>query len=353
MKDALLRGDLCHREPEFADLLGRLRERLPAVLGVAATHEAVLITGSGTAVMEAAVIGAVRAGRSMLVVNNGVYGDRLARIGRANGITVHEVRPDGDPITRWSTPIDPQAIQDALAAHPDVDAVACVQHETTTGMINPVAEIGRITHDGDRVFLTDAISSTANEDPPLSRVAADIVCGTSNKGLHGQPGLGFLLCSARGAERIEQAPTRSFYLHPWSYLSAQRNGDVPFTPAVQVMYALDEALSELTDHGGVDARVRLYRDRADLVRSGFERLGLRILVQPAWRSNSVTMLRLPAGVTYGRLHDELKRRGYVSYGGQSHLSRDYFRLCTMGEIAWHRLAGLACALDESIIAARA
>ncbi|MFI6815798.1 pyridoxal-phosphate-dependent aminotransferase family protein [Nonomuraea sp. NPDC050328] len=342
VKDALLRGDLCHREPEFSELLFRIREALPRALNLAGTHEALLVTGSGTAAMEMAVISSVRAGRGVLVVNNGVYGDRMIKIAKAHGIPFDEVGSD------WTVPASPEAVAAALAGRDDVDAVICVHHETTTGLINPIKEIGEIVAAHGALFVIDAISGTAIEDQDLAEVKADVICGTANKGLHGQPGISFLLSSARAIERFHEAPERSLYLNAASYLKS----DVPFTPAVQVCYALDEALAEYADQGGFEARTKLYRERAALVRGQFERLGLRILVDERFRSNTVTMLHLPESVTYDRLHDELKKRGYVIYAGQGQLSADFFRICTMGEIPWHRLEELEDALRDSIAAAR-
>lgn len=351
VKDALLRGDLCHREPEFGELLTRIRSDLPRALCLPG-HETLLITGSGTSAMEMAIISSVREDRAVLVVNNGVYGERLLKIARVNGITAYEVKSDSDDLACWTTPVDPEAVRRVLAEHPDVDAVACVHHETTTGLINPVREIGELLRDTDQVFVIDAISGTGNEDQDLGEVGPDIVCGTANKGLHGQPGVSFLLCSPKGIDRIQEVPARSLYLNAATYLASQRKGDIPFTPAVQVCYALDEALQEYFEQGGFPGRTRLYRKRAALVRAGFARIGLEILVKPQCRSNSVTMLHLPASVSYSTLHDQLKLRGYVIYAGQGRLSSGFFRICTMGEIPWPRLKTLEEALAESIQASR-
>jgi 2-aminoethylphosphonate-pyruvate transaminase len=351
VKNAMLRGDLCHREPEFSELLTRLRSTLPGALCLPG-HEALLITGSGTSAMEMALISAVRESRAVLVVNNGIYGERLLAIARAHGITAYEVWPDGDGLARWTTPADPQAVARALARHPDVDAVACVHHETTTGLINPIREIGDLLRGTDQVFVVDAISSTGNEDADLGEAGPDLVCGTANKGLHGQPGVSFLLCSPKGVGRLQEVPARSLYLSAATYLASQRNGDVPFTPAVPACYALDEALQEYAEQGGFAGRTKLYRERAALVRAGFARAGLEALVAPPARSNSVTTLRLPRSVPYGALHDQLKRRGYVIYAGQGQLAGKFFRIATMGEIPWPRLAALEDALAQSIAAAR-
>lgn len=325
VRAALRRGDMCHRESEFAEVLRSIRATLPGALRVPG-HEAVLVTGSGTAAMEMAVLSSVRAGRALLVARNGVYGDRLKRIALAHRIPCHEVAGD------WFTPIGADAVDAALRAHPDIDAVACVHHETTTGVINPVKEIGALTEGTGVAFVVDAISATGNEDQDLGEVAADIICGTANKGLHGLPGMSFILASPKGVDRLRQVPERSLYLNAATYLDGQRQGLVPFTPAVQVCFAMDEAIREFADLGGFDARTAVYRERAALVRKGFAGLGLRMRVERRHRSNSVNLLHLPAGVTYDVLHDELKRAGYVIYAGQGPLAREYFRVCTMGEL---------------------
>jgi 2-aminoethylphosphonate-pyruvate transaminase len=348
VRQALLRGDLCHREPEFAALLCRLRAEVARA--VAPEHEAVLLSGSGTAAMEAALLSAVRPGRSVLVVTNGSYGERMARIAAAHGIVAHEVCPPGDLMTRWTTPVSAAEVSGALAAYSDVDAVVCVQHETTTGLLNPVAEIGAVVAGTDALFVVDAISATGNEELDLSTVDVDVVAGTAGKGLHGLPGISFVLL---GAKALDRGPTgRGHYLDLWTHLTPQRRGEVAFTPAVQVCYAFDEALAEYFEGGGQPARSALYRQRAGLVRDGFARLGLRPVVAPEFRALSVSTLPLPDGVSYAALHDELKARSYVIYAGQGGLADGFFRICTFGEIPLDRLRDLEGALGESIAACR-
>jgi 2-aminoethylphosphonate-pyruvate transaminase len=346
VQNALLRGDMCHREPEFTQLLQAIRARLPLVLEVAGTHEAVLLTGSGTAAAESAVLASVRDGRAIIVVNNGVYGDRLAAIARGYGIPVHEVRQD------WTRPVSPERVAQALREHPDADAVACVHHETTTGLLNPVAEIGALVRDTGTCFVLDAISATAIERPSLADVHADLVCGTANKGLHGLPGMSFLLLSARARERAAAAPQRSLYLNAARHLAAQRRGEVLFTPAVQICYALDEALRELADGGGYPARVAQYERRAALVRAGFTELGLHPLVALEHRAASVTALALPDGVGYRPLHDALRADGYVIYPGQGPLTGRTMRVATMGELSLETLAAFIEALGRALHAVR-
>jgi 2-aminoethylphosphonate-pyruvate transaminase len=342
VRQAMLRGDLCHREPEFSELQERIRTALPRALNLGATHVTILVTGSGTAAMEMAVIGAVRESGRLLVVRNGVYGDRIAQVAAAHAIDT--VILDGS----WTRPAEPDQVRDMLRRDPRIEAVACVQHETTTGLINPVEAIGQAAREQGTVFVVDAISATAIENPDLAAVGGDLVCGTANKGLHAIPGISFLLASPAGVDRIRSVPRRSLYLDPLTHLAAQNAGTVPFTPAVQACYALDEALREFVVAGGYPNRLEAYRERAALVRAGFARLDLEILIDEPWRANSVTMLKLPPGIAYQALHDCMRTHGYVIYAGQSKFAEGYFRIATMGEIPAHRLEGIEPALSESV-----
>lgn len=341
VRAALNRGDMCPREAEFKNVMASIRRALPKVLHVP-SHEAILITGSGTSAMEMAVISSVRSGKEILVVNNGVYGNRLALIANAHGIPVTEVAGD------WFTPIGVDQVAAALHANPNIDVVATVHHETTTGMINPIKAIGEIASAAGVLFLVDAISGTAIEDQDLGEVAADLICGSANKGLHGLAGMAFILVSPKAVERLYQVPVRSLYLNAATYLDGQRKNDEPFTPAVQTALAFDEAIKEFIDAGGFAARTQLYRDRAAFVRKGFARLGLQMPVAEEYRSNAVNLLGLPSGVSYLQLHDELKRRGYAIYAGQGKLAAGYFRICTMGEISFETLEQLLVDLEETI-----
>jgi len=264
----------------------------------------------------------------------------LRKIAEAHGIAVTEVVGD------WFTPIDVSAVAEALAANPDIDAVAAVHHETTTGVINPIQELGAVAREHGALFVVDSISGTAIEDQDLGETFTDIVCGTANKGLHGLPGMSFILVSPAAVERLYEVPVRSLYLNAATYLDGQRKGDVPFTPAVQICFAFDEAISEYLDNGGFEGRTKLYRERAAFVRAGFEALGIGMPIAPEHRSNTVNLLHLPEGVTYEQLHDELKEAGFVIYAGQGKLAQEYFRICTMGEIAWEDLERLLTTLGD-------
>jgi 2-aminoethylphosphonate-pyruvate transaminase len=337
--------DLCHREPEYSDMFGRIREKLFHVAGVGRDWELALIAGSGTAAMEAMTGASVRAGRRLLVCRNGVYGDRLATIAERLGIeTVSVTAPQTEPI-------DPAEVAAALDANPDVDAVAVVHHETTTGLLNPVQGIAAAARARGVRVVVDAISSLGAEELKLADSGIDMVACTSNKCLHGLPGTAFVLLSPTGAARAVEAPRRSLYLDIAGYLAAQKKSSVPFTPAVPAVYGLEAALDELLDEG-VAHRRESYRARVALLDKALARLGLEPLVALENRSSSVRSLRLPKGVSYENLHDAVKRDGFVIYAGLGDAAKATFRVCTLGALELDVLAGFVDSLDRALLEAK-
>lgn len=323
---ALSRGDLCHREPEFSDLLEGVRRKLVQAFAPSGDWEAVPITGSGTLALEAAVSSSVAQGRQMLVVVNGVYGERILEMATVHGIETVAVRCD------WTERPDPGKVAEAIRRHPAVEVVAMVHHETTTGLVNPVREIGEVVRAAGRRLLVDSISGLGGDPIDLGDGNVSICVGVANKCIQGLPGIGFVLATRPELERMGAIAPRSVYMNLPRHHEAHRRRTVPFTAAVQVLYALDEALDELLEET-VDGRIRRYRGAAERLRRGFEGLGLRLLLPPPSRSNSITSLVLPRGATWAGLHDRLKEDGFVVYEGQGKLAAEVFRVANMGALA--------------------
>ena len=333
--------DLCHREPEYAALLVSVRRKLLLVAGVGDDWATVLLAGSGTAAMEAMVGAAVRPGHGLLVCQNGVYGERLVTIARRLGIAVTAVV--ADPLD----PIDPAAVAAALDADPALDAVVVVHHETTTGLLNPVAAISAVAKARGVPTLVDAISSLGAEALDLDGTGIDFVASTSNKCLHGLPGVAIVLVSPDGQRRAAEVPPRSLYFDLTAYLAAQAKGSVPFTPAIPAVYGLDAALEELLDEG-IDHRRNQYAARTALLDREFTRLGLVPRVAAPHRSHSVRSLPLPPGVAYHTLHDALKRAGYIIYAGLGPDAASSFRVCALGALELGVLDGFVAAFEAAI-----
>lgn len=335
---ALARGDLCHREPECVELLARIRERLLRAFAPRGGWTAVLVTGSGTAAVEMALASLVSERGRLVVAANGVYGERMAAMATAHRMP-HTV-VDGE----WTSPPDLARVEAALR-EPDVEALAVVHHETTTGLRNPVAELGALARRHGKLLLVDAVSGLAGDPLDLDACGADVVAGTGNKCIQALPGMAFVLVRDAILPKLAAHPPRSLYLSLATYLRSP----MPFTPAVQAAYAFDEALAELLEEG-VDARIARYAGAAALLRAGFERLNLQMVLPPEWRSNTITSLRFPPGRTYAQLHDGLKRRGFVIYEGQGAFAKQAFRVANMGALATVDFERFLAALGEVLAA---
>lgn len=338
---ALGRGDICHREPECYELLASIRSRLLQAFAPAGepgegepsnAFEAVLVSGSGTSAVEMAVGSVLSATGKLVIAANGVYGERMATI--AEVLRLPHTVVTGD----WMQPPDAAAVERALQ-QPDVEALAIVHHETTTGLLNPVRTFSELARKHGKLLLVDAVSGLAGDD--LDLAGADLVAGTAGKCIQGFPGMGFVLVRSDVLQRLADHPRRSLYLSLPTYV---RN-PMPFTPAVQVAYAFDEALAELLEEG-VGARIARHRKAATMLRDGFTKLGLEVVLPAALRSNTITSLRFPRGVDYATLHDALRARGFVIYEGQGPLARELFRVSNMGHLTLDDFTRFLAALGE-------
>ena len=341
VRAALVMPDLCHREPECFEMMRRCRDGLTRLAGASGEWTTGLFAGSGTASVEAAICSAVPPGRALLAVDNGVYGDRMARIARAPGIPVETVRAD------IFTPIDPAAVGAALRSRPEISHIAVVHHETTTGLLNPIAEIARVAAREGRRVIVDAMSSLFGEPLTITAEAIDFVTASANKCLQGIPGVSFVLCRRSAVESLAGRSPRSVYLDLHNHYVQQEHDNTPFTPAVQVLHALEQALAEL-DAEGVARRIARYAENARVLREGMARLGFEILVPEAARSNILTTFRLPAGLAYDPLHDAMKRRGYIIYAGQGDIRTYAFRVSNMGTLSPDDMRGVVVAFAASL-----
>jgi 2-aminoethylphosphonate-pyruvate transaminase len=172
--------------------------------------------------------------------------------------------------------------------------------------------------------------------------------GTANKCLQGLPAISFVLIQQEQVKRLLTINPRSLYLSLATYLQ-NAEPSLPFTPAVQIAYALREALDELLEEG-VAQRISRYRQAADLLRRGFTQMDLRFLLPESLRSNTITSLYLPEGITYNTLHDRLREKGYIIYAGQGQLQSEIFRVANMGHLTQEDFRGfleqLALVLKE-------
>jgi 2-aminoethylphosphonate-pyruvate transaminase len=342
VRQSLLGPDLCHRESEYFDLQDEARARLLAVYRLdPAQWSAVLMTASGTGAVESMVAALVPADGRLLVVENGVYGERIAQIASQYGIEHERV------IGEWMSAIDTPAVARLLQSAPAgrrFTHLAVVHHETTTGRLNDLQALYAVCRTHGVRMLVDGVSSFGGEhiafDETLAAVAA-----TANKCLHGVPGAAFVLVRR---DALEEAASRNYYLGLKRLAQAQDQRNTPFTPAVHAYYALVEALREHAEEGGVQARHARYDALAGQVHAGLAELGIACALPPAESSVVLRAYRLPAKLSYRQLHDGLKSAGFVIYAGQGNLSNSLFRISTMGALQAGDMARLLAAIERLI-----
>lgn len=343
VRAALQRSDLSPQGPEFADLMQGIRHKLVRAFapGAEADYTAVLLTGSGSAAVEAAVLSSLPHGKRALVINNGVYGERLSAIVGTHRLGVAEFKLD------WGTRPDPEKLRLALRQHPEVHVVAMVHHETTTGLINPVKEMAEVADSLNRVFVLDSVSGLGGEELDVAGPHLYMVAGSSHDCLQGVPGVSFVLVRKGFMERMKAYPKRSWYLHLPHYYEDEEKGSSPVTPAMQVFQAFDEALDELLEEG-VAARVQRYKHAAALIRNKMGALGMKPVLPAECQSNSLTAYHLPEGVTYRMLHDKLKEQGYGICPGQGQLEDKIFRVANMGALTEPQIEGFLTAFRRTL-----
>jgi 2-aminoethylphosphonate-pyruvate transaminase len=267
VRKAAVASDLCHREPEYFALQDRIRNGLLGVYGCEATQwSSVLLGGSGTTALEAMLSSLVPRDARLLVIENGVYAERISRIAEIHGIEYESIHHD------WTEAIDFEKIEAALSGE-SFTHVAAVHHETTTGRLNDMARLARLCDQHGAGLLLDTVSSFGAEPIPFKSPALVACAATADRCLHGIPGLCFVICRRASLEKASEPP-RSLYLHLPLWASEQDQMGTPFTPPVNGLLALDKSLAELAGEGGWKGRHAKYTNLANQVRRTLGRLGV-------------------------------------------------------------------------------
>lgn len=324
VRRALLKPDLCHREIEFSELQNSILGKLLDVYNLDSNQwAAILLTGSGTAAMEAMMISLIPDNGKILIIENGVYGERLSRIAEIHDISYNSLHYE------WGEEVDIGKLQQSLTD--DITHVAVVHHETTTGRLNDIAAIADVCKSRNISLLLDGVSSFGAEEICFQEWNIAACAATANKCLHGIPGASFVVTN-RNAVKQAGNIQRTLYLDLHTYLRQQDKGGTPFTQSVQSFYALDEALDEHHDEGGWRNRQAVYRTRMESVKTALHEIGIESLLPEKISSCVLHAFRLPEGIDYTALHDRLKEYGFIIYAGQGEFATRIFRISLMGAI---------------------
>jgi 2-aminoethylphosphonate-pyruvate transaminase len=342
VKSALVHHDVCHRDEDYAVVARRIRRKLRQVCRGGSEHDVMLLSGSGTAAMEATIASCVPEDGKLLVVSNGAFGERFAEIASVHKIETVHLRYS------WGELVDPADIKRLLADDPSIVAVVMCHHETSVGILNPVNRVGAICRDLDRMFFVDAVSSLGAEDIDIRRDKIDVLISSANKCLHAISGVSFACVDKRVWQRIADVAPRSYYLDLRRYYERQ----IPFTPAVSSFFALDAALDELLRQG-VSQRQHRYRRVNALLRRELRDMGLERLTVTGHESHTITTVKVPSYISYGELYQALKDRGYIIYGCKDALQDRYFQIANMGELSDEHVQGFVATFGEVLARAKA
>jgi len=341
VKEAMLH-DVGSWHFEFNALVARIRERLLEVAAVSrgAGWEAVLLQGSGTFGVEAVFQTCIPPHGKVVVLANGAYGERMAQMLQYARIEHRMLRAPED------SEIDADALEACLAADAEVTHVAVVHCETTTGLLNPIDAIGRVSKARGKVYIVDAMSSFGGIPIDLEACGADFVVSSSNKCIEGVPGFSFVICRRKALVACE-GYARSLSLDLLSQLMGfEKNGQFRYTPPTHALLAFNQALDELVAEGGVVGRNERYRCNHAALISAMGRLGFEPYLDPAIQSCIITAFRYPAdpAFDFGRFYRALADRGSIIYPGK--LSEvDTFRIGNIGRLFPEDMEQLVFAIE--------
>jgi aspartate aminotransferase-like enzyme len=339
VRQALSRDMVDHRGPEFAAAFRTVTAGLQEFFRT--QNDVLILTGSGTGGLEAAVANLFSPGEQVLLASIGNFGDRFDEIARAFGIeTVKLCFEAGEAAA-------PERLAAALAEHPDVTSVLVTHNETSTGTTNDLEAIAKVVKAADKLLVVDGISSVSSIALETDAWGCDVVISGSQKGWMVPPGLVFVSVSPRAWEAHARSKLPRYY---WDFTEARKNADkgmTPWTPAVGLVFALEASLA-LMQREGYERIVARHARLAGLVRGDLAELGLSLVPRdPARASNTVTAFYLPDGVEAGPLQRRLRDEFGVSLaGGQGSLTGKILRIGHLGYV--HELE-----LEEALSALRA
>jgi alanine-glyoxylate transaminase/serine-glyoxylate transaminase/serine-pyruvate transaminase len=310
--EAMSRPTVGHLDPQFLEIMDEVNEGLRYVFG---TKNALTfpVSGAGSAAQEAAVVNLVEPGDTMIVGVNGVFGGRLAEMGRRAGATVVELPFE------WGRIVEPQAVKEALAKHPEARAVAVVLAETSTGVRQPLDEIGAMVRGTETLLVVDAVTALSGIPVEVDRVGIDVCYSGTQKCLSVPPGLAPITFSEKALARIRtrSQPAQSWYLDAGllaEYVGEGAKRRYHHTAPINMMYALHEGLRIVREEG-LEARFARHQAVGDRLKAELVDRGFTLFAQEGYRLPQLTSALLPEGLDEGTLRRRLLLEHNIEVGG--------------------------------------
>ncbi|WP_323904017.1 MULTISPECIES: 2-aminoethylphosphonate--pyruvate transaminase [Aeromonas] len=306
-------------------------------------YSAVLLQGSGSYVVESVLGSAIGVDECLLIINNGAYGARMGEMARCLGLRHHEL--DCGETTRP----EPAAIEAMLARHPEITHLAMVHCETTTGMLNPLDEVAALCLRRGIRLIVDAMSSFGGIPIDMGRLGIEFLISSANKCIQGVPGFGFVIARRAALTACAgRARSVSLDLHAQWQTMEQQGGKWRFTSPTHTVLAFAQALRELDEEGGIEARHQRYSENQRTLVDGMAALGFAPLLPEQWQSPIITAFYSPAHPDYrfADFYQRLKAQGFVIYPGKVSQA-DCFRIGNIGDVTPERVRCLLAAMASA------
>lgn len=343
VKMAQVVPDICPREKEFAGLMKGLRSDLLKVVHAPEDeYTSVLFCGSGTINIDICINSLVPEGKKILVVNNGAYNTRAVEVCEMYHIPHINLKS-----SVYEQP-DLKLVEQTLKENPDVAVVYCCHHETGTGVLNPIREIGALAHQYGAIFVSDTTSTLGMIPLDVVKDNVDFCMASAQKGLMAMSGLSFIIGKTDIIKASKNYPTRSYYCNLYlQYEFFEKTGEMHFTPPVQTIYATIQALKEYFAEGE-EAKFARHRAIYEAIHKGVDELGLKTVIDPKIESGLVVSVLYPTdpNFSFEKVHDYCYERGFTIYPGKISTTNT-FRLCALGAINANDIKDFFVVLKEA------
>ena len=339
---AMGRHPIGHRSADFQKIVKRTTKQLQWLHQT--TGDVLAITGSGTAAMEAGIINVLSKGEKVLCGDNGKFGERWVKLARAYGLDVQVIQAE------WGQPLDPEAFRTALEADTAkaIKAVILTHSETSTGVINDLETIAKHARaHGTALTIADCVTSLGACNVPMDEWGLDVIGSGSQKGYMMPPGLAFVAMSERAWEAYGRSDLPKFYLDLGKYRKSAQADSNPFTPAINLYFALEAALEMMQAEGLEAIFVRHARHRA-AAQAGMEAMGLPLYAAEGHGSPAITAVA-PEGIDAEALRKAVKEKfDILLAGGQDHLKGKVFRIGHLGFVCDRDVLTAVAAIEATL-----
>lgn len=327
VRTAICKEDLCHREIDFEYLLQSIESKLLTLFEIKniANYRAVVITGSGTAANES-ILSSVVGNKGILILSNGEFGKRLFNISKIYNKNTFLLE------FAWGDKLDLGKIETYLKKH-SIDIVAMVHHETSSGMLNPLEKVGALSHAAGAMLIVDCVSSAGAEVIDMEKWNIAYCSSSSSKAIESYPGLSFVIGKTEEFEKLKNLPAKSTYLNlDKFYHFIKTLSQTPNTPAVPLFFALEQALVNILNQGVSNRNAALSR-RANFLRQGMLKLGLKFLIDQKDMSSVLTTVYTPSHIDVAVLRQKLRKKSIIIYEGKGCFKNRVFQVGNIGKLS--------------------